>query len=1152
MKTKKNKYLTGNSQKVNLINDEISDEKKQVFFSESQMRWKWFKNVFRVLVLIFLLSVFALGFEIFSSTSTLLPRIHDKNDGLKKLPNPDKVTSLKAKQNLELRRLKMRLENTSHFSYLKRFHIYPFHHRSIPAQIRAGFFVNWDLQSFYSLRNNIDKMNLIIPEWLFVPDNADTVVSDINLRALSIMKKHNISIMPMLTNYFNGQFNGDNVHRIIATKTSRIKFISSILNILKKYSFNGVNIDFENLIEKGDEKLIEFQDELYKTLHKEGYLVTEDIPPFNSDYNISQLKDYNDFLIIMAYDYHYAGSEPGPVAPVKWVESALASFLKKTDPSKIILAIPAYGYDWAQGEEGQDITYQEAMVTAKESEGNIDFDDDNYNLYFKYYDDDDVPHDVWFTDAGTCFNLMRSAADFQTAGVALWRLGDEDPRIWRFYKRDFSELSFFNDPFDLKMLTKSPPSKNLDYEGEGEIIDIVALPDSGTIKVEYNYKDNLITEQNYVKLPTSFVIKKFGEADKTVVLTFDDGPSSEYTPEILKILKAEKVPASFFVVGINAENNLGLLKEIYDDGYEIGNHTFTHPNLAEENTAVVDFELNATRKLIETMTGHSTILFRPPYNADAEPETMDEIIPIIEAKTYNYYTVTESIDPRDWEEGVTVDSIMARVIREQDYGSIILLHDAGGDRSATVKALPEIIRYFKNKGYKFSTVAGLLGKNRNYVMPPLKNTKDIYFSQVNWWIVEFVYWVERIVFALFFVGIVLAVGRTLIITILASYDKRKEKDSPTPLGMKGKVLPSVSILIPAFNEEVTAIKTINNLLKSDYPDFEIIFVDDGSSDNTYNLVEKEFSSNSVQTEIKNKVKIYTKPNGGKASALNYGLNESNGEIVVCIDADTQLKSDAILELIKNFDDEKVAAVAGNVKVGNKNNFLTKWQSIEYITSQNFDRRAFDIINCITVVPGAIGAFRRTALLEVGGFMQDTLAEDCDVTLHLLKAGYRVKNSISAIAYTEVPETIKMFLRQRFRWSFGIMQSVWKHKEALFRPNYKNFGMIALPHAFLFQFIMPVVAPFADLLMLYSIVAGFWQQTIPYYVLFAVIDIASAILAFSFEKENYKDLWLLIPQRFIYRQLMYFILYKSILTAIKGKLVGWGVLRRTGTVKLAES
>jgi cellulose synthase/poly-beta-1,6-N-acetylglucosamine synthase-like glycosyltransferase len=220
------------------------------------------------------------------------------------------------------------------------------------------------------------------------------------------------------------------------------------------------------------------------------------------------------------------------------------------------------------------------------------------------------------------------------------------------------------------------------------------------------------------------------------------------------------------------------------------------------------------------------------------------------------------------------------------------------------------------------------------------------------------------------------------------------------------------------------------------------------------------------------------------------------------------------------------------------NLLTRWQSIEYISSQNFDRKAFAYVNAITVVPGAIGAFRKSAIVESGGFTSDTLAEDCDLTIRLLRCNYVVQNEASAIAMTESPETLKMFNKQRFRWSFGVLQTFWKNRDMLFSTKNKSLGWIALPNILIYQYIIPSIIPLADFFMLVGLLTGNAARIGTYYLIFMLVDVAVAILAFAFEKENmWKLLWL-VPQRLVWRWLMWYVLFKSFRLAIKGELQIW--------------
>jgi poly-beta-1,6 N-acetyl-D-glucosamine synthase len=1025
----------------------------------------------------------------------------------------------------------------------------------VSSRIRSAFYVDWDPQAFYSLRSHIGELNMVLPEWFFIDPQTATIkdnLDNIDRDAYELMKKYPVKVVPMLSNfnakYQDGAFDPNILDEVLLHPQKRKHLIGDIVFKLKKYGLQGINIDFEDLHDRCVDPMHSFQQELYDTLHKNGLLVTQDISPGNEDYDVRQLNKYNDYIFLMAYDQHYVNSVPGPVSEQRWIEKELDEVARKIPSEKIILGMAAYGYDWPDGDKAEIITYQQALSLSKEFNAPIDFNNDSYNCSFEYTDYNKVHHNVSFVDAGGNFNTMRFADEYGTAGVALWRLGSEDERIWSFYSRDLDDESLKKNAFDFSALSVIDEAAGMpDYKGDGEVLDVKNGSQKGIIDIERDPIENLVSEETYKELPTKYFIQRFGKVNKEVILTFDDGPSPVYTPEILDILKKENVPASFFVVGQEAEAHLPVLKRIYREGYEIGNHTFTHPNIAAVSESRAETEIEATRLLIESATGHSTILFRAPFNADAEPTKEVELKPLLRSKTLGYYTVGESIDPDDWlkDDGTNADSIYNRVVRQYErYNGekgIILLHDAGGNREATVQALPRIIHYFKDKGIKFTTVANLLHLPKDAIMPPVHDE----IVKANGMVANIVYWIRQFLFGAFWVAILLGLVRILSLGVIALLQYRRDQKEKRIL--LGNANFKVSIIVPAYNEEVNAVKTIQNLLLQDYPEYEIIFVDDGSKDDTYNKVAAAFVNN-------RSVKVFTKTNGGKATALNFGIEHSSGEILVCIDADTQLMPDAVSKMVKYFTNDKVGAVAGNVKVGNRKNMLTQWQSIEYTTAQNFDRRAFDYINAITVIPGAIGAFRKSALRQAGGFTTDTLAEDCDLTIRLLRTGYIVRNCTDAIAVTEAPESLQQFMKQRFRWSYGVMQSFWKNRDACFNPKYKALGMVALPNILLFQILLPMLAPVADLIFFFSI-AWSWhdpvsmQKIMTYYGLFLLVDVAVSMMAFSFEKENLIRLIWLIPQRFVYRQLMYVVLFKSIARAMKGETQGWGVLRRTGSVVL---
>ncbi|MFN8392384.1 MAG: glycosyltransferase [Bdellovibrionota bacterium] len=1112
---------------------------KPVFYSSSPTRWRAC-----LLVAFTVCATFAAAsYIIFSAVTALpyvpLPKLTGENELYRSLLNPDQITTLRTGANEDYRRLRAQIQGKIEFNYPQKKVSNPVNAKPIEGPIRAGFYVNWDAQSYYSLREHIDSLNLVFPEWSFVPDTGDEVALDIDQRALSLLREHQVAIVPMLSNFFSGKWNGGNVHRILRSKESRRTMINSILRMLEANKFSGINIDFEELEERSDENFVAFQKELYEALHEKHFLVTQDVSPLNEDYDLPRLAKYNDYLMLMAYDQHFATSAPGPIAAQKWVEGILDTVLLKIPQEKVILGVPSYGYDWPDGAVGSDVTYQEAVVRASESDGKLIYDNDNYNVHYKYSDDNQRDHEVWFADAATTFNAMRAADDVQCAGIAVWRLGGEDPRMWQFFGRSLDERTLRQTPFDFGKLSSQSPASHVDYEGEGEILDVAATPKPGQIRLQENGNEQLISEEVYRESPTSFVVRKFGKQDNQIALTFDDGPDETYTPRILDILSRENVPATFFVVGMNAEDNLGLLKRIYSEGHEIGNHSFTHPNLAETGSARTEVEINLTQRLIESTLGRSTVLFRPPYNADSEPESAAEITPVVIAKQFHYYTIGESIDPRDWEEDITPDRIVERIAEQASNGNIVLLHDAGGDREATVQALPRIIKYFRDRGMTFVPVSRLMGKTRDTVMPPLSSSKDIYLSKANWAIANWVNFSSEVIRWLFLITIALSIARSVTFAVLASRQKRRRAAeqvwSPT-------TYPKISVVIPAYNESVNATKTIASLLQSEYPDFEIIFVDDGSKDDTFERVVAAFGEDK-------RVRIHHKANGGKASALNAGIGLATGEILVCVDADTQFLPTSLDALSRRFANPNVAAVAGNVKIGNKTTLLSKWQSIEYICSQNFDRRVFVLLNCVTVIPGAIGAFRRDAIEAVGGFHQDTLAEDCDITIALLREGYVVDFAEDAVAFTEAPEGLRAFLTQRFRWSFGILQSVWKHRGAFLNAEQPALGFLALPYCLVFQFILPLLAPITDVVLIAAFVSNCWYRIGAYFAAMTFVDLLAAALAFRFEGERLRSLWLIIPQRFVYRYLMFFVALKTMLSMLRGSFTGWGVIRRTGNVKV---
>src|SRR6267143_123674 len=744
-------------------------------------------------------------------------------------------------------------------------------------------------------------------------------------------------------------------------------------------------------------------------------------------------------------------------------------------------------------------------------------------------------------DAVTAYNELRASERLGVQGTALWRLGSSDTSLWPIWD------AIHADDAARQKLADLPPGPDLILEGDGDIWHFTDTPKHGKRSFEYDAGSDLFTDESYDAIPLSYNIDRIGGAKKKIAISFDDGPDSQWTPKILDILKDKKAPGIFFIIGDQANKRPDILKREFAEGHEIGNHTFTHPKFDEISHTQLRWELNLTQRLIESTLGVKSILFRPPYGIDHQPEYAEEVAQLPLAQDMGYLIVGQRIDPDDWSlrggKPIPAKEIVDSVLRQADNGNIILLHDGGGDRTQTVAALPQIIDALREKGYQLVSVSDLIGKTRAEVMPTL-SPEERFEARADGFIFTLFQWFRFLIGAVFVLGIVMVSGRAVIIGLLALIEKLRPDHAVMP-----NPPPSVTVPIPAHNEECVIVQTVTSVLLSDLRNLRIIVVNDGSTDRTGELLDTNFCRGP-------RVRIIHQVNRGKAAALNLAMSLADTEIVVTIDADTEIEPDAISKLVRHFSDPKVGAVAGNVKVGNRSRWLTRWQALEYITSQNMEKRAFDLLNCITVVPGALGAWRKQAIEAAGGITADTVAEDADLTIAIRRLGWRISYDEEAIAWTEAPETPGQLIRQRFRWTFGTLQSFWKHRDTLFRQKYGTLGCVALPNIFVFQILLPLVSPVQDLLFLGSLVlwglAGLhitqiphlWttedvQRSVVFFLGFLLIDVLTCVVAFALER--HEDWTLLIPvllQRFYYRQLMYIVLFRSVKEAVSGRPVGW--------------
>ena len=1016
--------------------------------------------------------------------------------------------------------------------------------------LAIAFYTPWDPASASSLRRHIGELDWVVPGWMSIagPQHAVTRFADPEGHAIIARAARRPTLLPMVQNAVNGKWDGAGMAAILRDPKLRATALGQVETMLVAEKADGVFFDLEDLPESAQPFYRRFLTEAHARFAPRNWKIAIAVPADDPAWNLAAYAKVADKLFLMAYDEHYQGGTPGPIASQGWFENVVTRAAAQVPPDRLVVAIGSYAYDWVQGGDTDAMSVEEAWLAARDSSATPRYDRASGDSSFAY-DEDGKRHEIWLADAVSANNKFVALRRMGIGSVALWRLGSEDPSLWQLFGNDTVR------PPAVQTVQRIPFATDVDIEGSGEILRIGGLPVDGLRRVTSD-ASGMATDVRFLRLPSPYEVQRMGYRPGEVALTFDDGPDPTWTPPILDVLKRYNVPATFFVIGENALVHRSLLQRMLADGHEVGSHTYTHPNLALTSPRVTTLELNATQRLFQAFTGHSLRLFRAPYFGDAEPTTADEIVPVWNAQQMGYTSVGLHVDPGDWKRpGVqaivdaTVQGVEAST--PERSGNIVLLHDSGGDRAQTLAALPQIITTLRAKGYRFVPVSSLAGLSHGAVNPPIA-AGDRVAATIDLALFLILGWLDTALGWLFISAITIGIVRAVILSGLALWQARREGRTVFP-----PIDPAtrVTVLIPAYNEERVIERAVRRVLDSRDVEVSVIVIDDGSADATSAVVTRAFGDEP-------RVRLMTLANGGKARALNTALTQIDDEVVIALDADTQFEPTTIARLARWFVDPTLGAVAGNAKVGNRVNLVTRWQALEYITAQNLERRAFARLNAMTVVPGAVGAWRTAALRAVGGYPVDTLAEDQDLTIAIQRTGWQVRYDQYAVAWTEAPETFRGLAKQRFRWAFGTLQCLWKHGGAIREGRPRGLAWVGLPQAFLFQIVMASISPVIDLALVISFVSTWqrvqnhgWAQTesdigkmLGFWLLFTAIDALSAAIAFALERrERWRLLWLLVPQRVGYRQIMYYVVLKAIVQAIRGPTVGWGKLERSGRV-----
>lgn len=629
------------------------------------------------------------------------------------------------------------------------------------------------------------------------------------------------------------------------------------------------------------------------------------------------------------------------------------------------------------------------------------------------------------------------------------------------------------------------------------------------------------------------VIEKYGVTEgRNIVLTFDDGPHPIYTPQILDLLSKEGVHSSFFSIGANIIKYPDIAKRIAWEGHDVANHTFGHADLDLVSSLQARQEINQTQRIIHSVTGVSTSLFRIPYGGSDPASIVDDRRAILEAQYLGYIPTSYDIDTKDW----NFTSAAEISLPELDGDNkVILLHDGGGNRMQTVEFLRPFIAYAKSEGYSFTSLSRLYSEYSlsRPVMPSFSDRVSLYAAK------SIYVWPKTLMHVLFYISLLVILMSVVVGILLAEFLQIFRK----PKRRHKNYYPLVSVVIPAYNEEEVLHKTVRSVLKSRYKNLEIIIIDDGSTDKTWSVIKS-------LKKIK-QVRGYTQKNMGKAAAINTGIRRAQGEVVVSIDADTVFTPITLGRMAKYFYYPYVGAVAGVVKVGNVNNWITRWQALEYITCINIDRASQAFMRAIVIAPGACSAWRRELILRAGGFSGATMAEDCDMTLTVQKMGYEVVQDMSAVAYTESPETLHDLAKQRFRWLFGTIQTFWKHRDMVLRSKYGWLGLYVIPKSLLGIMMQLLFTPLLVLVALGNILSGN-IETVAIYAMFGfIIMVLTAAAALFLAREKAVYITATPAFRLVYSPLRSVLLYVITVAAIGGMETGWNKVVRHNTADIIK-
>ena len=848
----------------------------------------------------------------------------------------------------------------------------------------------------------------------------------------------------------------------------------------------------------------------------------------------ARIVDAIDLAVVKAFEE--PATPTGLPATDRWYQAAIAHVLARIPAEKRIIALGGFGYAWQSGRaDPERLSYAETMYRMSAGAGSLGFAPHLGSAKVRYVDSDRRLNDVWLLDAVTFHNQISQLDPMER--IAVWPLGFEDPAIWTLLDRATSQASaadLLSGPVDLGQVLR--------IEGNGPLAAEIVAAVPGARSVTQDPATGRIIAQSYSAIPVPTRIIRGGTgAAGTLSLTFDGVPKPENLSALLDILAQEAADATFFVDGSTMLARGEVAARIKAAGHTIGMiFAEARPTLATFalGTELID---NGTQLLIGHETGGRTLFVRERLDDTALPDHRNDLAVLRHQRAAGYLPVVAGIaapygafDPQTFIDRVGDEA--------SAFGADVLTFELNaGNDDEVIAVLPAILSGLYADGFRFSPLRLAAGLTSDEAMPSATTSPrlsdKLAFSAIGFFQVGLT--------SVFLWLMVIAAVRSLTYLCLAFLRGSRSAFDPD-------FQPPVTVIVPAYNEEKVIEKCLDSILRSNYANFRIVVVDDGSTDRTSQIVAQSFGHH-------DRVVLLREENRGKWHAANFGLSVVETPYFIIADADSLFFADTIRWLVQQFKDDRIGAVAGLVEVGNHENLLTACQRIEYIVSQSVMRRAYETFEGILVVPGAVGAWRTEAVLRAHAFSGETITEDADLTVAVHRAGYRVRFQEQARSVTEAPASVRAFMRQRLRWTFGMLEVAWKHRGAITERRAVGLSII---DAIWFGLVSSLLSPLVDLLLVLLLAkgifvlatggemswSGFPTVVLVSYFFLTAIDMLNTLAAFWFERRFQWKLLVLVPfLRFGYRQLLYISTIRAIWHALSGHMAGWNKLDRTGAV-----